>query len=749
MLSSKKKIDDFHIIGIKLLVFLIPFLPLYISKSIYFPYIDGKNFAFRIAIELAAAIWLVLIWFKKEYRLQNSKIMFSILVFTFIVGLADIVGVNPYNSFWSNYERMEGYITILHLLLYFFILKSILRTWRDWTIFLNLFLVAGTFAGVYAIAMPPINAPRYVMEYGARMSGTIGNPPFLASYLLLIVFIGLILITRTQKNLLKIFYAATVLINLAVIYLTASRGAILAALIGTIILCLYYISGKYDKRNERQFRKRIFAYIALLIILTVVITSITDTEFIIKDRTISRFTSIFSDKAVETRFDAWKMALHGIKERPVLGWGQENFLSLYAIVQIPYTEEHAWVDRAHNILVDWLVNAGFLGLISYLAIFGSAIAALIRAIRNRTVKEKEGVVIIIAIIVYFIQNLFTFDSINTYLVFFALLAYVDNINVTDGSARLEYNHVLREKPVIYAGMIFIALLAFVSTSYFVNYKPIRQSQITKQSSVIPSEHEAFVTLLDDFKRALSYSTFGDTYVRLQMASVANGIYARRLFEHKEALIFIQSTAEELYKGISGNRNNLMYLSYVVSFYRKIAVYEPSFVGRTEALINACLRLNPEYKWLYIELSDLYLLNKDYEGAFVAIERVTVTDPQNDVLQIKLAVAAILTKRVEVASMAVEKAKNIRTAGNNISADKRQAFSLDELYSFAQAYREVKDYSRALNCYNEMLNIMPLDAKLHYEIAEIYRLAGDIINAKKEAKKAVELASGNVDNSLIK
>ncbi len=734
---------------IKIPLYLIPFLPLYISKSIYFPYIAGKNFAFRIVIELATALWLVLIGFRKEYRLQNSKIMFSILLFTFIVGLADLVGANPYNSFWSNYERMEGYITILHLVLYFSILRSILRTQRDWAIYLNLILVAGTFAGLYAIVMPSINAPRYIIEYGTRISGTLGNPPFLASYLLLIVTIGLILVSRTQKNSLRICYAVAVILNLIVIYLTSSRGAILAALIGFAILLLYYISEKYNRHNEKWLKKRIVACIAFLVILAVVIMLLANIEFIRTDRTISRFASLFTDRSVETRFDAWKMALQGIKQRPLLGWGQENFISLYTIVPIPFTEEHAWVDRAHNILIDWLVNAGFLGLISYLAIFISAVTVLTRAVKRRTVQKKEAVVIIIAIIVYFIQNLFTFDTINTYLVFFALLAYIDNIDGADGSTQSGDNHVAEIKPAIYAGIILLALLAFLSTAYFVNYKPIKQAQITKQSSVLPSEHEAFANLLDNFKRALSYRTFGDTYVRYQMASVANGIYNRKLFEHKEALIFIQTTAEELYRGISANLNNLLYLSSTANFYLKMAVYDPSFIGRTEALINACLKLNPEYKRLYIMLSDLYFLKKDYEGAFAAVERAMETNSQNDVLQIKLALAAILTKREEIASMAVEKAQDIRIAQNyNIASDKRQVFSLDELYSFAHAYKEIKNYVRALNYYKEMLNIAPLDAKLHYEIAEIYRLAGDIINAAKEVEKAAELASGNVDKSLI-
>lgn len=748
MLSSKN-INSFYLLGIKILLFLIPFLPLYVSKSVYFPYIAGKNFAFRIVIELAAALWLVLILFKKEYRIQNSKIMFSILAFTFAVGLANIIGADPYNSFWSNYERMEGYVTILHLLLYFAILRSILRTRRDWSVFLNLMLISGTLAGLFAIVMPSINAPRYVIEYGARISGTMGNPPFLASYLLLIAFIGLILIVRTQKYLLRICYVAAVLLNLMAIYLTSSRGAILAGLIGSIILLIYFIPEKYDKRNERWFKKRVLSYAALFVIIAVVIISFADIEFVSKDRTFSRFASMFSDRSVETRFYAWKISLHGIKERPLLGWGQENFLSLYTIVQIPFTEEHAWVDRAHNILIDWLVNAGFIGLISYLGIFVSAIAVLMIAIRNRTIQEKEGVVIIIAIIIYFIQNLFTFDTINTYLVFFALLAYIDNIADDDGAVRLEGNRLAAQKSVIYAGSVLFALLAFFSTAYFVNYKPIKQSQITKQSSIIPSDHEAYVTLLDDFKLALSYRTFGDTYVRLQMASVANGIYVRKFFEHKEALMFLQSTAEELYKGISKNRNNLKYLSSVISYYQKLAVYDPVFIERTEALINACLRLNPEYKWLYAALSDLYILKKDYEGAFTAIERVMETAPQNDVLQIKLALAAIFTKRDEAASMAIEKAKDIRIAQNyNIASDKRQVFSLNELYSFALAYKEIKNYERSLNYYKEMLNITPSDAKLHYETAEIHRLLGDIINAEKETEKAKELASGNLENSLI-
>jgi len=728
-----------------LLVYCIPFLPLYISKSIYFPYIAGKNFLFRTIIELASALWLVLIWSEKRYRLRNSIITFSILVFTLIVGLADILGVNPYNSFWSNYERMEGYITILHLLLYFCILKSVLKTRNDWTVFLNLCFAAGTLAAMYAIAMPLVNAPRYAMEYGTRIAGTLGNPPFLASYLLLIISIGLLLIVRIEGGKIKILYIMAVFLNMSAIYLTSSRGAILAVLIGLVFLSVYNLL----KRNNNKDRLLKAAYIFLFIIIGLLTIILNSSKIISNDRTIARFASSFSDTAIETRFEAWKMALEGIKRKPFLGWGQENFISLYTIVPIPFTEGHSWVDRAHNILIDWLVNAGILGLISYLAILGSAVTALIRGIKNRIIHEDEAVVIIIAIIVYFIHNLFTFDTINTYIIFFALLAYIDNTISTDDAVQSADNRLPRKRSIIYAFAIFCSLLAFISIAYYVNYKPIRQSQITKQSSFIPSEDKEFAQLLNAFNKALSYNTFSDTYVRLQMASVANGIYARQLFDHKEALLFLQSSAEELYKGIPRNRGNLTYLSAVIAFYQKIAVYDPSFIEKTEALINACLRLNPQYDRLYMMLSDLYILKKDYEEAFHAIEHAIVTSSQNDTLQIKLALAAILTNREEIASMAVQKAKDMRLSQNTQRSNEMPVFSADELYSFARAYKEVKDYGKALKYYKELQNASTINADLRYEIAETYRLSGDSISAEKEQEAAKALASENMNNTSIK
>ena len=65
----------------------------------------------------------------------------SVASFVAIIGIADLFGANPLKSFWSNFERMEGWITLIHLLGYFLVVGTVLNTQKLWTKFLILLLV--------------------------------------------------------------------------------------------------------------------------------------------------------------------------------------------------------------------------------------------------------------------------------------------------------------------------------------------------------------------------------------------------------------------------------------------------------------------------------------------------------------------------------------------------------------------------------------------------------------------------------
>ena len=109
-------------------IFIVPFIPLVVSSTMFFPFITGKNFLFRILVELLVGGWAILAVFDKAYRPRFSWLLISVLSFVGIMAFADMFGVNPFKSFWSNFERMEGFLMLAHLLGYFIVLGTVLNT---------------------------------------------------------------------------------------------------------------------------------------------------------------------------------------------------------------------------------------------------------------------------------------------------------------------------------------------------------------------------------------------------------------------------------------------------------------------------------------------------------------------------------------------------------------------------------------------------------------------------------------------
>src|SRR3989344_5236305 len=53
-------------------VFALPFIVFIVANNLFFPYITGKNFTFRIIVEIITGAWLALALVKPEYRPRKS-----------------------------------------------------------------------------------------------------------------------------------------------------------------------------------------------------------------------------------------------------------------------------------------------------------------------------------------------------------------------------------------------------------------------------------------------------------------------------------------------------------------------------------------------------------------------------------------------------------------------------------------------------------------------------------------------------
>ena len=103
------------------LVLLVPFSTFVVSSSLYFPYITGKGFTARAIIILIAILYTVLVIRDRSYLPKKNAVLISAYSFIFVLFLAAVFAVDPVRSFWSNQERMEGFVTLLEIFVLFFV----------------------------------------------------------------------------------------------------------------------------------------------------------------------------------------------------------------------------------------------------------------------------------------------------------------------------------------------------------------------------------------------------------------------------------------------------------------------------------------------------------------------------------------------------------------------------------------------------------------------------------------------------
>lgn len=391
-------------------LFLIPFTPLYVADWSYFPFIAGKGFLFRILVEVATAAWIVLAFADRRYRPQFSWTFVAFGLLAAWMFVADLFGANPHKAFWSNYERMDGWVTLAHVFLLFSVAGSVLsveKLWRKWWL---AFLSASALVSLYAVGQ--LLGLFVINQGGVRVDATFGNAAYLAAYLLFALFISFYQ-AALSKGWLRHALIALAALHAIVLFYTATRGAILAALAAGGLASLWWAYGA-GKRG----RIAAAALFGLLVLVVGGFFLARSTPFVQEEPTLARFAALSLQDAAP-RVTIWGVAWDGFLERPVAGWGQEGFNYVFNARYDPAMyEQEQWFDRAHNVYLDWLIAGGAPALLLFVALLGGGALALMRRASSR----PERVFLVSALAAYAAQALFVFDNLFTYVPLAMILA---------------------------------------------------------------------------------------------------------------------------------------------------------------------------------------------------------------------------------------------------------------------------------------------------------------------------------------
>jgi len=593
-------------------LFAVPFLTLYVENDFFFPFITGKNFGFRIIVDIVFAAWILLALYDAQYRPKFSWIFGSFGILLVVMFFANLLGEHPAASFWSNFERMDGYVSLVHTFMYALVLGSVLTTQKHWQYLLNTSLVVAAL-----VALQGLRQYFGLTEGSGRIDSTLGNAAYMAVYMLFHIFIAFWLLVKTNGTLHKVLYGSLAALFTFVLIETGTRGTTIGLAVGLLVLSAYIV---VFGSQFKQYRKYAVGGLAVLAIAIAAFIGGRDSEIVQNNPNLSRIANI-SIEDLEIRGIIWGMAWEGVKEQPVLGYGQSNFNYVFNENYDPrlYDQEQ-WFDRAHNIFFDWLIAGGFLGLLSYLGIFAAAAYYLVVLPLRKNAPETFSVIergILLGLLAgYFTHNIVVFDNIVSYIFFAIILGFIHQRVASPipavQKAKIDTAVITQvAAPVVVAGLIVVF--------YFVHLPGIQAA-----GDVIDAFREQDpAARLEIFRQAFERDSFAQQELTEQLSQQAISLARDQQVPAEVRQAFLAETELRLQDLQEQKPDDARVHVFIGSYYRSIGDFEQAAQQMQQAH-----ELSPQKQAIIVQQGFIELSREQYETAVDYFQTAFELDERN-------------------------------------------------------------------------------------------------------------------------
>ena len=417
-----------------LLLSVIAVTPFFKISSLYFPFVSGKVYLFRALVMLAFFFWVWLMLKEgeedksssspfaaarvKEYQPNFKNLLVIALVLFFLAQvLVSFFGIDPLFSFFSSISRADGVLQYGFWVLYFFILISVFKKEKDWQTLFFVFTIVAFFISLFAWLDYPPDQEIY--------GNFFGDPAYFAGFLLFSTGFSLLLFERKffKSPLINNLFLALALFFVITLIFTQIRGAFIGLAGGIFLFCLLSVLFLRGENKKLAFSCGIVLLLGFTSII--LLFSARETNFVKNNYFLSRVTEITKFReagSARERLLVWNIALKAFQEKPVFGYGPENFASaVNKYYDHRVGEREPWFDRAHNQPLDILATGGIV-LFSFYLFWLAAVIYFIFKIA----KEKKVLSFLLASIflAYFLQGFFLFDVLATYLGLFPFLGFL-------------------------------------------------------------------------------------------------------------------------------------------------------------------------------------------------------------------------------------------------------------------------------------------------------------------------------------
>lgn len=628
------------------LLYALAFTPLIIAREVVFPFIIGKMAFVRIVIEAAGVLALVYFaiqawkgkndaWQEWKYTLKNPLVLIvgALLV---SMGISAMVAENNYRAWWGEVERAEGFFGMAHHVVFFMIAVMVFAK-KEWLTFFKISLgVTGVLSFYGLLQYFQITNFPFALPPEPRPGSFVGNSAFFAGYLLFaMVCAGIVFQESEKKSAWRMIAAGMGIIAAFMIFITGTRGAILGLGAGIVTILIYVLAQK-DKQTIRipylqpiDAKKLAMGLLAVMVIMGGIFIATRDAAIWQRVPGLNRLanTALFdpNDASTQMRILTWRVSWEAFKERPLVGWGPENYLIAYLQHYDPEMALYGetWLDRAHNKVLDIAVTQGLVGLMIYIGII---VFAIRMAIRQR--KNKSSMFIVAGLVAHSMQNMFLFDNIVGYIMLFALLGYIvwneekiveqEEVKVFEVSPLKKYTFVL---------LVCAALPAALWSGYMVNYIPLAQAYALRTST----KAETFEGTIKKLKEAFYPYNFAQFNIRGQGI---DSYYLNHYFYQQALLdnpnyrplgdILVEAEKEILQKEPYDVRVAIR----TVEMMQERARTDPTLLQDMEQILKAAIPYAPQRQELYYHLSFVLAKQNKRDEALAIMDNVITFSPDN-------------------------------------------------------------------------------------------------------------------------
>ncbi len=345
-----------------------------------------------------------------RYFLLPSKTSFTfhwmdILVAGWFIWLV-ITTITSYNVIDSIVGVLFRTGSLLHwfalVLIYFAVRYLISSASQLWSYIQIGIILSGTATAILGLIKLAIGT-----QEGHELLGILGNQNFTAYFLAVTVIITYVY-WLSQKRLLD-YSLLALIIQSSAIWLTSTRWVYAVLLVMAIIIHFVMARVKQIEKTKSWILSGVWCLLIALLVGSFMLGG--------------RMSFDFSHTTFQHRLSAWSIGWEASKERPIFGWGLENFDNAFQNYFRPEFEDELGqtetFDQPHNLFILHLVTTGWVGLLLFLSILAIAIWSGLKKIKS------PHVIWALAVVATYIGiDLLGFETIATTITLMIALAFL-------------------------------------------------------------------------------------------------------------------------------------------------------------------------------------------------------------------------------------------------------------------------------------------------------------------------------------